>query len=143
MVQGTGSPKPCPTARRGRNKALPLSQSEPGRSGGGCEQCTSHSHGKDGRERRHNNGSGGVLGRAAEGSQPHGQLAQPPRQQHSLALRPLPRVWAPAALGAELPWVLFPLPWGGLRAMGYLGVGLLSLPLQEPELLLLLSEEVP
>lgn len=45
--------------------------------------------------------------------------------------------------GAELPWVLFPLPWGGLRAMGYLGVGLLSLPLQEPELLLLLSEEVP
>lgn len=26
---------------------------------------------------------------------------------------------------------------------GYLGVGLLSLPLQEPELLLLLSEEVP
>lgn len=46
-------------------------------------------------------------------------------------------------MGAELPWVLFPLPWGGLRAMGYLGVGLLSLPLQEPELLLLLSEEVP
>lgn len=32
---------------------------------------------------------------------------------------------------------------GGLRALGYLGVGLLSLPLQEPELLLLLSEEVP
>lgn len=26
---------------------------------------------------------------------------------------------------------------------GYLGVGLLSLPLQEPELLLLLREEVP
>lgn len=31
----------------------------------------------------------------------------------------------------------------GPRVMGYLGVGLLSLPLQEPELLLLLSEEVP
>lgn len=31
----------------------------------------------------------------------------------------------------------------GPLVMGYLGVGLLSLPLQEPELLLLLSEEVP
>lgn len=34
----------------------------------------------------------------------------------------------------------------GLRVPGradYLGVGLLSLPLQEPELLLLLREEVP
>lgn len=30
-----------------------------------------------------------------------------------------------------------------MEAKGYLGVGLLSLPLQEPELLLLLSEEVP
>lgn len=44
------------------------------------------------------------------------------------------------------PW---PAPPGaqpaGDRAQGrpYLGVGLLSLPLQEPELLLLLTEEVP
>lgn len=31
----------------------------------------------------------------------------------------------------------------GWRTAGYLGVGLPSLPLQEPELLLLLREEVP
>lgn len=47
-------------------------------------------------------------------------------------------------LSPHLPGTRFPgsQAWLGGGA-GYLGVGLLSLPLQEPELLLLLREEVP
>lgn len=76
-------------------------------------------------------------------------LPQPPSPQ---PLRSCPR-WAPAPWAllhwAPAPWALLPPARGapgshpGPRVMGYLGVGLLSLPLQEPELLLLLSEEVP
>lgn len=48
-------------------------------------------------------------------------------------------VLCPHLLGTMFPGSLARLEGGA----GYLGVGLLSLPLQEPELLLLLREEVP
>lgn len=75
----------------------------------------------------------------------HQQLWLPSHQAHSLApaaLHSCPR-WAPAARGAAPPARGHPAATLRPRVMGYLGVGLLSLPLQEPELLLLLSEEVP
>lgn len=97
--------------------------------------------------RRHNNSGGEVWRRRivrvcwrhSSGSASSGS----PATKRTASLRRSCPHWAPAARGAAPPARGHPAAALGPRVMGYLGVGLLSLPLQEPELLLLLSEEVP
>lgn len=133
---------------------------------GGSVQRASHSHSRtEGRGRgvpgwqaggqegrRHNNSGGEVWRRRVvrvSGDTPAAPPAPaPPATKRTASLqRPLRscsrRAPAPAARGAAPPARGHPAAALGPRVMGYLGVGLLSLPLQEPELLLLLSEEVP
>lgn len=132
----------CRSGRRKRAACKPQPQQDGGKrtgdpwvAGGGTGRETTQQQRRRGLEEE---GSEGLL-------ETHQQLRLPSHQAHSLApaaLRSCPR-WAPAARGAAPPARGHPAATLGPRVMGYLGVGLLSLPLQEPELLLLLSEEVP
>lgn len=102
--------------------------------------------------RRHDN-SGGEVWRRMVGGSSGDTAASPPAPASPAAKRTAslhrPLCSCPRRAPAPAARVLLPParghPAAALepRVMGYLGVGLLSLPLQEPELLLLLSEEVP
>lgn len=150
---------------------VPLAWKDPGapwKAGvaGGSVQRASHSHSRtEGRGRgipgwqaggqggrRHNNGGGEVWRRRVVrvcGDTPAAPAAPaPPATKRTASLqRPLrscPRWHRHRQHGGTAPPARgHPAAALGPRVMGYLGVGLLSLPLQEPELLLLLSEEVP